>query len=255
LSTFIHREIAKTTIAEEEVYVCMYVHENILVNLLFFRKIVTGFEELIKQKVTPEHSKELVRRVRENEVEKVTKKEAKFFNESLNQHEYRLAVEIKETLSKTNQEIKVEHVGAVAGLQYLVVTSKHMEVLQLYMLQRGDEGFSAGYVPAQFVEMTLLDYVHHMKFKDKPIFIMIDENQYFTLKKSNSNSRIIYVVKVDMFPESVSASKAYMISKKNLYDYVLLPIEESTPELIEGLKEEGKKMVDAFIKKMNIGEQ
>ncbi|PLS19681.1 hypothetical protein CVD28_04505 [Bacillus sp. M6-12] len=256
MSSFIHREIAKTTLNGEEIYVCMYVHEEVLVNLSFFKKTDVGFEEMLRHDVPAETGKELVRRVRANDVEKVTPTELKVFNQSLNMYNILLSKEIKGLVSKSVNGMKVEYVGELAGMNYIVSKSDEMKIQQIYMLQKAgvESGFEIGRIPAPFVEMILLDYVHHNKVGEKASYFMVDQNQFFGLKESKS-SRIIYVVKIDVFPESVSATKAYMISKKNHYEYTLLPIQESTPQLMSGLQEEGKKIINQFIKEMNMTAQ
>lgn len=248
--SFIERKIAMTTLDENEIYVCIYVYEDMIANLLFFQKTEEGFRELIQQEVKEGVGKELVRRVKDNEVEKISAEDAKLFERSLNKHEYQFAEAVKKTLNKSD-DVKVTHVGSVAGLHYLVSQSKLLDIQQLYMLQRGKEGISGGYLPAQFIEMTVLDYIHHIKNSDKPAFFMVSDNQYIALKKRKNDSHV-YVVRIDVMPESVSASKAYVVLKESHYSYRLLPLEKSNEQIMEGLKKEAKTMVDDFIKKMNM---
>jgi hypothetical protein len=254
MSTFINREIAKTILNGKEIYVCMYVHDAVLVNLSFFKKTEVGFEEMLRHDVTAEEGKELIRKVRANEVEKVTPEELTVFNRSLDKYNFFMARQIKETINKTVKDMKVDYVGEIAGMNYLVAKSKEVPVKQIYMLQKSgvENGFEIGMLPAPFVEMTILDYIHHYKVGAKPSYFMIDENQFIGVKKTSNEAPIVYVVKIDTLPDSVSASKAYMIKKKNNYEYMLLPIQESTPQLMQGLQEEGKKIINQFIKEMNM---
>lgn len=248
--SFIDRNIAKTTIDDNEIYVCMYVYQNIITNLLFFKKTEEGFQELIQQEVKEGMGKELVRRVKENEVDKASSKEVKLFERSLNQHEYHFAETVKKKLNESG-EVSVEYVGSVAGLHYLVSKSKHLDISQLYMLQRDKEGISGGYLPAQFIEMTVLDYIHHMKPSEQPVFFMVSENEYIAMKKKK-NAPYVYVVRIEVSPESVTASKAYVVLKENHYNYRLLPLEKSNEKIMESLKKEAQNMVDTFVKKMNM---
>lgn len=254
MSTFIQREVAKTTLEGNEVYICMHVHEEVLVNLTFFKKTEVGFEELLRHDVSAETGKELVRRVKANEVEKVTPLEAKVFHQSLIKHNLFLTGMIKKVVNKTSKDMKAEYVGEVAGIHYLVAKTKGLPLNQVYFLQKSGEenGLEIGKIPAPFVEMVLLDYIHHVNVTAQPLYLMVEEHQFVGVKKSNQHSQILYVVKIDVFPDSVSASKAYMISKKSPHEYMLLPIQESTPELMEGLKKEGKTVINQFLKQMNI---
>lgn len=247
---FIDTSIAKTTIDSSEVYICVYVHDSMIVNVLFFQKTAEGFQELVAQEVKPEYAKELVRRVRENEVDKVTPEEAKLFNNSLNRYNFLFTEEIKKVLNKTS-EIQVNYVGSIAGLNYLVADSKITELNQLYMLQRSKEGYSAGHIPPQFIEMTILDYVHHLKASEKPTFFMLDEKEYIAVKKSK-HSQYVYVVNIKVAPEQVSASKAYVIFKENQSEYSLLTIEKSNEVIMAKLKNEAETMVNDLIEKMNM---
>lgn len=248
--SFIERKIAMTTIDENEVYVCIYTYGDMIANLLFFQKTEEGFTELIHQEVKEGVGKELVRRVRANEVEKVSIEDAKLFERSLNKHEYQFSEAVKKSLSKS-EDVSVKHVGSVAGLHYLVAKSTIVDVQQLYMLQRGKEGVSGGYLPAQFIEMTVLDYIHHVKASDTSAFFMLSDNQYIAFKK-RKNDAYVYVVGIDVSPDSVTASKAYVVLKESPYSYRLLPMEKSNEKIMENLKKEAKMMVDDFIQKMNM---
>lgn len=254
MSSFIHREVAKTKVNQEEVYVCMYVHGEILVNLSFFKKTEVGFEELLSHDVTPEVSKELIRKVRTNDVEKVTPEEYEVFNRSLDNYNFLMTRTIKEVVNKTEKNMKVKHVGEIAGFHYIVSKSKELDVCQIYMLQKSgkENGFEVGRIPALLIEMVILDYVHRVNINYKATYFMIEQNQFIALKRSNKNSRIISVIKIDALPETVSASKAYMIKEKTQHEYTLLSIQESTPDLMEGLKTESVQIINQFIKQMNL---
>lgn len=248
--SFIERKIAMTTLDNNEVYVCIYTYGDMIANLLFFQKTKDGFTELIQQEVKAGHGKELVRRVRENEVVKVSVEDAKLFERSLNKYEHQFSETVKKSLEKS-EDVSVEFVGSVAGLHYLVSKSRIMDVHQLYMLQRGKEGVSGGYLPAQFMEMTVLDYIHHVKPTDTSSIFMVSDNQYIAFKKRKNDSHV-YVVGIDVTPESVTASKAYVVLKENHYSYCLLPLEKSNETIMGNLKQEAKSMIDEFIQKMNM---
>lgn len=253
MSTFISREIAKMTIDKREIYVCMYVHGETTVNLTYFEKIKEGFKELLIHNVSDDLKNELVKRTRSNSVDKVTPLEAKAFNESLNRYNYLLATKMKEVLKKRVSTMKIDYIGEIAGIHYLVSSASIMDVKQLFLLQpsKTEGEYEIGVVPPLFVEMIVLDYVHHVQIKNKPTYLMVTDKQIIGLKKKDKLSRIIYVVSIEITIDSISASKAYIISKKSNYEYTLLSSENNTPELMEGLKKEGQSIVDQFAEVMN----
>lgn len=253
MSTFINREIAKMTIDNHEIYVCMYVHGEITVNLTYFEKTKQGFKELLIHNVSDDIKRELVQRTRSNRVEKVTPLEAKTFNESLNKYNYLLAKKMKEVLKKRVATMKIDFIGEIAGVHYLVSSSSSMDVKQLFLLQpsKTEGEYEIGVVPPLYVEMIVLDYVHHVQIKNKPTYLMVTDKQIIGLKKKDRLAPIIYVVSIDITIDSISASKAYMISKKSNYEYTLLSTDNNTPELMEGLKKEGQSIVDQFVEVMN----
>jgi hypothetical protein len=252
LNTWIDRQIAKMNINGEEIYVCIYVYGNALLNVSFFKKNEEDFQEILPYDVSTEYRNELIRRIRENHVEKITVSEREKFLQFLDAYHFRASREIKHHIDQTLKHIKVDYIGEIAGMYYIIFKEKNSFFYQAYWIQKRGikEGYEAGKVPFSFLDFMILDYVHHAKIGEIPKFIRIGESEFVGLKKKQGNT--IYVVQIQSFPGSVSASKAYVIKKKNAYVYTLLPIEEVTPEIMEGLQKEGKLLVHQFIREANL---
>jgi hypothetical protein len=252
LNTWMDRQITKMNINGEEIFVCIYVYGNALLNVSFFKKTEKEFQEILPFDVSTEYRNELIRRIRENHVEKITVSEKKKFHQFLSAYHFSVSKEIKHHIDQTLKHIKVDYIGEIAGMYYLISKEKNSSLYQAYWIQKRGikEGYEAGKVPFSFLNFMILDYVHHAKIGETPKFIRIGENEFIGLKKKQGN--IIYVVQIHVFAESVSASKAYMIKKKNAYAYTFLPIEEISPDSMEGLQKEGKLLVNQFIKEANL---
>lgn len=256
MSGCIDKLISKVKVQDEEYIACMFMYHEWIVHFSFFQKIGDKqFKEVFLHLVSNQLAKELIRKVRNNEVAKVTLSEAKEFESYYNQTTYAKRKFIKSLFKRNNQSIKIDDVGEVAGHYYIVVQRTEMPYKEIYFVEedRRKKELDLKTIPSEWMDIVILDYVHHHKIEVKPVYLAIDKQMIIGLKKHYPNAPILYVVNIQFKEKNyVSANKAHLISKNNSYQYRYLYIEEIKPALMESLEKESKWMIHDFVSRLGI---
>ncbi|WCK56933.1 hypothetical protein PP175_27355 (plasmid) [Aneurinibacillus sp. Ricciae_BoGa-3] len=253
LNSSIEKKVAKITRGKEDIYVCMYVYESTLINLSFFKRVDQAFVELLKERVPHYYAQELIQRVRENQVEQVSKEELQLFLQQQDADVFRMTKGIKDVLNKTTRDMQVDYIGEVAGIYYLISKHKNASYYECYQLNKTmkEEDYGIHLLPPVYVETVLMDYLSHAKMGQPPLFLMVSENLFVGVQKTVKMENTVVISFIDVFPDSVSGSKAYLMKRMPDKNYIPLPMSQVTSETMETLQKESKQIINHFIRQMD----